>query len=143
MERDSEERSVINENKRDSVHSDWSDLIPIAVEAEHHRIHNIRKGLYKSCASPIPSTAPVTAVPVPPSSWAGMHKAIKNVLVPYTPKPNEWGSWLVKDSQFASSSAVNSISNEQQEQEEEVGQEYQPQSPYYSPEHLLEFYKDE
>ena len=49
----------------------------------------------------------------------------------------------MKDSKFASSSAVNSISNEQQEQEEEVGQEYQPQSPYYSPEQLLEFYEDE
>ena len=141
MERDSEERSVINESKRDSVHSDWSDLIPIDVEAEYRRIHNIRKRPYnKSCASPMPSTAPVTAVPVPPSSPAGMHKAIKNiVLVPYTPKPNEWGSWQVKDSQFTSSSAVNSISNEQQEQEEEVGQEYQPQSPYYSPEHPPEF----
>ena len=65
-----------------------------------------------------------------------MHKAVKNiVLVLYTPKPNEWGSWQVKDSQFVSSSAVNSISNEQQE---EVGQVYQQQSPYYSPEHPLE-----
>ena len=93
MERDSEEISVINESKRDSVHSDWSDLIPIDVEAEYCRIHNIRKGPYKSCASPMPFTAPVTAVPVPPSSPAGIHKAIKNIiLVLYTPKPNEWGS---------------------------------------------------
>ena len=144
MERDSEERSVINESKRDSVHSYWSDLIPIDVEVEYCRIDNIRKGPYKSCASPMPSTAPVAAVPVPPSSPAGMHKTIKNtVLVLYTPKPNEWGSWWVKDSQFTSSSAANSISKEQQEQEEKVGQEYQPQSPYYSPEHLLEFYEDE
>ena len=63
-----------------------------------------------------------------------MHKAVKNiVLVPYTPKPNEWGSWQVKDSQFASNAAAssNSICNEQ----EEVGQEYEPQSLYYSPEH--------
>ena len=85
MERDSEERSVINESKRDSVLSDWSDLIPTDVEAEYCRIQNIRKGHYKSCASPMPSTAPVTAVPVPPSSPAGMHKAIKNIaLLPYT-----------------------------------------------------------
>ena len=78
-----------------SVHSDWSDLIPIAVEAEYHKINNIRKGPYnKSCASPILSTAPVTnAVPVPPSSPAETHKAMKNiVLVQYKPKPNEWGS---------------------------------------------------
>ena len=147
MERDSEERSMINESKRDSVHLDWSDLIPIDVEAEYCRIHNIRKGPYnKSCASPMPSTAPVTsAVPVPPFSPVGMHKAIKNiVLVPHTPKPNEWGNLQVKDSQFASSSAANSISNEQQKQEEEeVGQVYQPQSLYYSPEHPLEFFEDE
>ena len=94
MERNSEERSVISESKRDSVHSDWSDLIPIDVEVEYHRIHNIRKGPYESCASPMPSAAPVTTDPVPPSSPAGMHKAVKNiVLVLYAPKPNKWGSW--------------------------------------------------
>ena len=53
MERDSEERSMINWSKRNSVHSDWSDLIPIDVEVEYHKIYNIRKGHYnKSCASP-------------------------------------------------------------------------------------------
>ena len=113
---------------------------------EYHKNYNIRRGPYnKSCASPIPSTAPVTnAVPVPPSSPAETHKAIKNiVLVPYTPKLNKWGSWQVKDSQFASSTAANSnsISNEQEE-EQEVGQVYQPQSVYYSPEHPSEFYED-
>ena len=68
MERDSEERSMINGSKRNSVHSDWSNLIPIDVEAEYHKIYNIRKRPYnKSCVSPIPSTAPVTnTVPVPP-----------------------------------------------------------------------------
>ena len=50
MERNSEERSVISESKRDSVHSDWSDLILIDVEVEYHRIHNIRKEPSKSCA---------------------------------------------------------------------------------------------
>ena len=71
-------------------------------------------------------------------------KAMKNiVLVPYTPKPNEWGSWQVKDSQFTSSTAANSnsVSNEQEE-EKEGGQVYQPQSLYYSPEHPSEFYED-
>ena len=90
-------------------------------------------------------TAPVTnAVPVPPSSPAETHKAVKNiVLVPYTPKPNEWGSWQVKNSQFTSSAAMssNSISNELEE--EEVGKVYQPQSLYYSPEHPSEFYEHE
>ena len=146
MERDSEERSMINESKRNSVHSDWTDLIPIDVEAEHHRIHNIRKEPYtKSCASPIPSTAPVTnAVPVAPSSPAETHKAVKNiVLLLYTPKLNEWGSWQVKDSQFASSAAGNSNSVPDEQQEEEEGEVYQLQSPYYSLEHPPEFYGDE
>ena len=48
----------------------------------------------------------------------------------------------MKDSQFTSSSAANSISNEQEE-EEEVGQVYQLQSSYYSPEHPSKFYEDE
>ena len=49
----------------------------------------------------------------------------------------------MKDSQFASSSAANSMSPDEQGEEEEVGQVYQPQSPYYSPEHPPEFYEDE
>ena len=68
MERDSEERSIVNESKRNSVHSNWSDLIPIDVEAEYCKIY--RKGPYnKSCKSPVPSTVPVTnTVPVPSPS---------------------------------------------------------------------------
>ena len=70
-------------------------------------------------------------------------KQLKTLCWFQIPKPNEWGSWQVKEYQFASSTAANSnsISNEQ-EDEEEVGQVYQPQSPYYSPEHPSEFYKD-
>ena len=102
MEREeSEERSVINERKRDSVHSDWGDLIPIDVVVEYRKIH--RKGpCNKSRVSPKPSTAAVTnTVPVLPSSPDETCKAAMNiVLVPYKPKPNEWGSWRVKNSQF-------------------------------------------
>ena len=59
----------------------------------------------------------------------------------------------MKRSYLASSTAANPdfvYSGEQeqgqkqeQEQEEEIGQVYQPQSPYYSPVHQLEFYDDE
>ena len=48
MEKDSEERYMINGSKRNSVHSDWSDLIPIDVEAEYCKMHNIRKGPYNN-----------------------------------------------------------------------------------------------
>ena len=95
-----------------------------------------------SLAAPVAET-----VSVPPSSPANTHKTGKNiVLVPYTPKPNEWGSWQVKRSQLTSSTAVspNSVYNgqQEQEQEEEIGQVHQPQSPYYSPVHPSAFYDD-
>ena len=72
-----------------------------------------------------------------------MHKALKSIVLdPYTPKPNKWGSWQVKDSQFMSS-AVGNSNSVPDEQEEEEGEVYQPQSPYYSLEHPPEFYGDE
>ena len=92
MERDSEERSVVKDNKRNSIHSDWSDLISIDKEVEYGRIQrpNIRP-----CSSNIPSAAPIAkTVLVPPSSSTNVHKTVKNIiLVPHTPKPNNWGSW--------------------------------------------------
>ena len=30
-----EERSIVDSEKRDSIHSDWSDLIPVDEEAEY------------------------------------------------------------------------------------------------------------
>ena len=94
MERDSEERSVVNDSKRNSVHSNWSDLVPIDMEAEYQRIYNSRKRPDARVHTTIPLAAPVAeAATIPPSSPA-THKTIKNiVLVLFTPKPNEWGSW--------------------------------------------------
>ena len=91
MERDSEERFVINVSKRNSVQSDWSDLIPIDVKVEYQRIWPDTR----LCTSTVSLAAPVVeAVSVPPSSPANVHKTVKNiVLVLYNPKPNEWGSW--------------------------------------------------
>ena len=150
MERDSEERSVINDNKRNSVHSDWNDLIPMDVEAEYQRIYNIRNRP-DNRSSTVPSAAPVAkAAVVPPSSPANTHKMVKNiVLVPYTPKPKEWGSWQVKKSQLASSTVTtpNSVYTEkepeQEQAQEDLEQGYQPQNLYYSPVHPPEFYEDE
>ena len=34
-----DERSMLNNNKRDSVHSDWSDLVSVDEEAEYRRIN--------------------------------------------------------------------------------------------------------
>ena len=133
MERDSKERSVINDSKRNSIHSDWSNLIPIDVEVEYQRIYNIRKRPdTRLHTSTVTLAAPVAkGVSVPPSSPVNTHKTVKNiVLEPYTPKPNEWGSWQEKKSQLAISTAAspNSVCNEEQgqQQEEEIVEVYQP-----------------
>ena len=44
MEREEEERSIVGGNKRNSVHSDWSDLISIGEEAEYRKNYKKRKG---------------------------------------------------------------------------------------------------
>ena len=102
--------------------------------------------------STVQSAAPVAeAAAILPSSPANTHKTVKNiVLVPYIPKPKEWGSWQVKKSQLTSSTVAtpNSVDTEetepeQEQEEEDLGQVYQSQSPYYSPVHPLESYDDE
>ena len=95
MERDSEERSVMNDSKRNSVHLNWSDLIPKMWRQNIGEIYNSRKRPDKLCTSTVPLANPVAkTVTIPPSSPYNTHKTIKNiVLVPYTPKLNEWGSW--------------------------------------------------
>ena len=93
MERDSEERSVVNDSKRNSIHSNWSDLVPIDMEAEYQKIYNSRKRPDARVHTTTPLATPAAeAATVPPSSPT-THKTIKNiVLVPFTPKPNKWGS---------------------------------------------------
>ena len=63
------------------------------------------------------------------------------VLIPYKPKPTNWGSWRIK-SPYATSSIASppSTSNDQQKDDEMV---YVPHSPYYSSVHPPEFYEDE
>ena len=137
MERDREKRSVINDIKRSSVHSDWSDLILIDVEVEYWRIYNIRKRPdTRSHTSIVSLASPVAKAcfKFHPLLHLILIKQFKNiVLVPYTPKLKEWGSWQVKNSQLPSSTAAsqNLVYDEEQEpkqqqQEEEIGQVYQP-----------------
>ena len=35
-----EERSIVDSDKRDSIHSDWSDLMPVNEEAEYGKVYN-------------------------------------------------------------------------------------------------------
>ena len=63
------------DSDRESVHSNWSELLPINSE-----VNNM-------------STADAEKKSEPQLR----KKAIKNiVLVPYKPKPKDWGSWKVK-----------------------------------------------
>ena len=147
MERDSEERSIVNDSMRSSIHSNWSDLVPVDIESEYRKIYgNRRRPDARACAT-IPLTTPPAEVAVAPPASPTTHKTIKNIrLVPYTPKPHEWGSWQVKS--HHTSSAVNTPHTTQKEEsdkeEEEEGEfAYKPHSPYYSPVHLPEFYEDE
>ena len=39
-----EERSIVNSDKTDIIHSDWSNLIPVNEEVEYGKIYKIRNG---------------------------------------------------------------------------------------------------
>ena len=43
MDRDSEERFVVNDSKRNSIHSNWSDLVLVDMESEYRKIYSSRK----------------------------------------------------------------------------------------------------
>ena len=154
MERDSKERSVVGDNKRNSIHSDWSDLISIDKGAEYRKIYKSRKrpNTMACTATTLAAPAAETAT-IPPTSPA--KRTVKNiVLVPYTARPKEWGSWQVR-SPYVSTTVVNPHTVHEQEldqeqKEKESGREeeegelaYEPHSPYYSPVHLPEFYEEE
>ena len=150
MER--EERSIIGGDKRNSVHSDWSDLISIDKEAEYRKNYKNRKGSNATSTATILGASAAEATIMPSASPA--RKTVKNiVLVPYTPRPKEWGSWQIR-SPYALRTvvgphAVHKQLNQEQKEEESGREEeeeelaYEPHSPYYSPVHPPEFYEDE
>ena len=75
-------------------------------------------------------------------------RTVRNiVLVPYKPKPKDWGSWKIK-SPYVTSTVASPIldSNNQpytSNQNNEDKLAYVPHSPYYEPVHSLQFYGDE
>ena len=71
MERDSEERSVVGDNKRNSIHSDWSGLISIDEEAEYIKIYNNRKRPNTTACTATTLAAPAAeTATIPPTSPA-------------------------------------------------------------------------
>ena len=71
-------------------------------------------------------------------------KTVKNiVLVPYMPKPTDWGSWWIRSTYATSTIASPPAVQPSQHEKEEGELVYEPHSPYYSPVHPSEFYEDE
>ena len=105
-----------------SVHSDWSDIVPT-------NVNNLTEGVTNNNER---------------------KKTVRNiVLVPYKPKPSNWGSWqiispyptsTVASSNFDSNNQIQSLD---QENDQEGTLTYVPHSPYYEPVHSPQFYGDE
>ena len=110
------------DSNRDSIHSNWSELM------------TVKSRMNKNESTSDEEAAKINAKP--------KKRAIKNiVLVPYKPKPKDWGSWKIK-SPYATGTIASPplISHEQNHNNEMV---YVPHSPYYSPVHPPEFYGDD
>ena len=134
---DEENRSVATDNDSDKaiMHSNWSKLIAVNEEAEYSKLKgeiNVNASTFNASVG----EAVKTAIAQP------RKRAVKNiVLVPYKPKPTEWGSWKIK-SPYVTSTIASSflVPNEQDQSNKMV---YVPNSPYYPPLHPSEFYGDE
>ena len=125
MNEDPEQRKAENkdsetDSKRESVRLNWSDLMPI----EENKPNKV-------------------IVDTPQKK-----RTVRNiVLVPYKPKPKDWGSWKIK-SPYATSTVASPIldrndhpQNSNQDNEGKVT--YVPHSPYYELVHSPQFYGDE
>ena len=113
------------DSDRDSIHSNWSELMTVKSEM------NINAST--SDAS-LGEAIKVNAQP--------RKRAVKNiVLVPYKPKPKDWGSWKIKSPYVTSTITSPPLIANEQNQNNEMA--YVPHSPYYSPIHPPEFYGNE
>ena len=111
------------DSDKSSVHSNWSELIPINNEINNESTINTK--VKRSEAQP-------------------RKRAIKNiVLVPYKPKPKDWGSWKIKSPYATSTIASPPLDNNQNQNKNNGEISYVPHSPYYAPAHAPEFYEDE
>ena len=108
------------DSDRDSIHSNWSELIPINNEM------NKTRDVIKTNAQP-------------------RKRAGKNiVLVPYKPKLKDWGSWKIKSLYVTSTIASPPLDLNQNQNQDQNNKEmsYVLHSPYYAPVHPPEFYED-
>ena len=119
MEKDSE-----MDSDKESIHSNWSKIIPINVEAD------------KSSDT------------IKVDTQQRKRSVRYMVLVRYKPKPKDWGTWKIKSPYVTSTIASppldvnNQIQDLNQNQTKEK-LSYVPHSPYYEPVHPPAFYEDE
>ena len=116
MEKDSK-----MDSERESFNSNWSELI--SINKETNKISDAIK-----------------------IDAQQRKRAVKNiVLVPYKPKPKDWGSWKIKSpcgTSIIASPPLDPNQNKNQNQDNEK-MSYVPHSPYYEPAHQPEFYEHE
>ena len=130
-----ENKSELTDSDRNSMHSNWSELMSINEEVEYSKLKGgLNIDAFTSNASLGEALKTMLTQP--------RKRTVKNiVLVPYKLKPKEWGSWKIKSPYVTSTIASPSlVPNDQNKTNEMV---YVPYSPYYSPVHPPEFYSDE
>ena len=102
---------------RDSIQYDLCDLIPVNEEAEYRKVYKNRNGPNISgvATTLAASAARVSMMPSIPLA----KKRVKNiVLVLYTPRPNDWGSWQIRSPYATSTVASPHAVHKQASQEE-------------------------
>ena len=112
-----DEGSVPTNSKRNSIHSNWNDLLSVDEEAEYKRTCRSEPNIIG-----VATTSPASAVEATKGpSFPPVKKTVKNiVLVPYTPKPMDRGSWQIR-SPYATSTITSPPmvqSNERRKEEE-------------------------
>ena len=116
-----EEKDSEMDSERESIHSNWSELIPVEINKPDEALK---------------VTAPQRK------------RTVRNiVLVPYKPKPKDWESWKIKSPYATSTIASPPLDNNNQVQDSnQINEEklsYIPHSPCYEPVHPPQFYEDE
>ena len=114
----------------------------VEVMEKHSKTDSDNNGMHSNWSEFVPTGNTSTMNTEVKRSKAQIRKrAIKSiVLVPYKPKPKDWGSWKVKSPYATSTIANPSVNNQNQSNEEVI---YVPHSPYYPPVHPPMFYGDE
>ena len=116
---ETKEKDSETDSDRESLHSNWSDLMPIEVNKPANVMTN---------------------------DTPQKERTVRNiVLVPYKPKPKDWGSWKIK-SPYATSTIASPIldnNNQTQTSNNEDKLTYIPHSPYYELVHSPQFYENE